>query len=175
MPQRWVHETLDLIIWGKSYWRLHRAKDSPSQTLGPGHRISRHPWYQRFGKDWTFDDPFPQRLLTRTRDRQLAQGPDAAEAFQAGITHDYFDKLWDDLDRSHRLQIARALRDLIADERLLKQWAGVDVAQGLVRRTYGAESGYLFPVETWESTPSLRADYPKLIRYIRSKSLAELA
>jgi hypothetical protein len=59
MPKRWLHESLDLVIWGHSYWRIHRGKDSASEALGQRHRAVGHPWYSRYGLEWSMEDPFP--------------------------------------------------------------------------------------------------------------------
>lgn len=42
MPSQAIHEQIDLILFGRSYPEVHKAKDAPIETLGPLHRILYH-------------------------------------------------------------------------------------------------------------------------------------
>lgn len=174
MPNRWFHEALDIVVWGKSYWPLHRAKDAAYSVLGPKHRAVGHAWYSRLNRDWTFAHPFPEMVLARTRQIRTARGPDAAERYQAAVTHDYFDAVWDTFCRADRERAAECVRQLILSPSVLREWAGVDVVRGLVKRTYGPEHGLLFPLDTWEAEPSLPHAYQHLRAYIMNKSVDNL-
>jgi hypothetical protein len=174
MPNRWLHESIDLIVLGKSFWQLHRAKDSASRTHGVKHRSVGHPWYSRFPREWTFENPFPESLLARTRHIRTSQSPEAAETYQASVIHDHFDRLWDSLDFNERRQLAQAIRHLVLSPDTLLEWAGVDVIRGLIKRTYGPENGLLFHVDTWEREPTLLPDYQNLCAYIKNKPIDDL-
>jgi hypothetical protein len=128
MPRRWLHESLDIVVWGESYWQEHKRKDAAYKTLGPKHRAVGHPWYSKFKRDWTFEDPFPPKVLEKTRRIRITKGGAAAEKYQANLTHDYLDRLWDTFDRADRRQVAESIRHLILNTRMLRDWAGVDVA-----------------------------------------------
>jgi hypothetical protein len=34
MPNAWVHTVIDLIVWGRPYFWLHKEKDKPHKILG---------------------------------------------------------------------------------------------------------------------------------------------
>ena len=57
---------------------------------------------------------------------------------------------------------------------MLREWAGVDVLRGLVKRTYDSDHAVLFPIERWEPEPSLPRDYQRLRAYITNKSIDAL-
>ncbi len=175
MPNRWFHEALDIAVWGKSYWSLHRRKDAAYRTLGPKHRAVGHGWYSRLNQDWTFDNPFPEMVLARTRQIRTSHGPDAAEKYQAAVTHDYFDALWDTFRRADRARVAECVRQLILDPNVLREWVGVDVMRGLVKRSRGLEHGLLFPVDAWEREPGLPRAYQHLRAYITNSPLTTLS
>lgn len=42
MPSQRVHRYLDLMFFGKSYWKIHKALDGPSKALGRRHRRLYH-------------------------------------------------------------------------------------------------------------------------------------
>ena len=174
MPNRLLHESFDTFLWGKSYWRLHKAKDSASTTHGIKHRFVGHPWYSRFPREWTFDNPFPEPLLARTSHIPTSRSPEAAEEYQASVTHDYLDRIWDSLDFNERRHLAEAIRRIVFSPKTLLDWAGVDIVRGLIKRTYGPEQGLLFPVATWEREPTLLPDYENLCSYIKHKSIDDL-
>jgi len=41
-PSQEIHEKIDLLLFGKSYPEIHRAKDAPIEMLGPFHRVLYH-------------------------------------------------------------------------------------------------------------------------------------
>jgi hypothetical protein len=110
-------------------------------------------------------------VLARTR---RINRPYAAERYQAAITHDYIDALWDMFRRPDRKRVAECVRQLILEPAVLREWAGVDVVSGLVRRTYGPEERFLFPVDTWEPESNLPSAYERLRDYITNRPIDAL-
>jgi len=68
---RWMHESLDIIAFGRSYWRLHKKIDEDPKGLGYRHRIYYHDWYWEFKKKWDFENPFPLRELDKAIPQDL--------------------------------------------------------------------------------------------------------
>ena len=62
MADGWIHSIIDLIAYGRPYFYIHRFKNETSKKLGWTHRIINHEWYQKFGKEWDFENPFPYFL-----------------------------------------------------------------------------------------------------------------
>lgn len=91
MPASWVHASIDLMAFGRSYFDLHKYKDHPWKILKENHRQLYHHWYKEFGKSWNFNEPFP--LIIHMRTNAFAN-PDKAEKYQSWIAHDYLDKIW---------------------------------------------------------------------------------
>jgi hypothetical protein len=168
MPNRWLHETHDLIVFGRSYWFLHKWKDAPSRTLGPRHRIKRHAWYGKCGRDWTLENPFPKDVLWANERLLHAKGADAAERFQANLAHDLLDRSWDRLSRDGRRACAGAFRAIVLDPPFLKIWAGIDVFESTLEVTYGNGT------KTWEFNPDLRRDWLRLKSYIEPRAIDDL-
>jgi len=168
MPLRWLHETHDLIVFGRSYWPLHKWKDAPSRTLGPRHRIERHDWYNRHGLDWILEDPFPRSVLLENRRKLLAEGPDTAESFQASLAHDLIDKCWDGLTRADKKGWAEAFKGIILSPRFLRTWAGIDVFESTLEVNHS--DGRV----VWEFQPSLNHDWRRLKTFIESRSIDRL-
>jgi hypothetical protein len=174
MPQRWFHEGVDIITWGRSYWRLHKKKDQAHETLGYRHRTIGHPWYQQFGRAWNLAEPFPTSLLLRIEQIRRDRGGLAAEIHQAAIVHDYLDRLWDQTSQPDRVSMAEALRAVLLDTKFLLTWAAVDVVNGRIKVTYGPGEYLLFPIERWEPDPSLPRDHHRLVQYIRGRAVQHL-
>jgi hypothetical protein len=42
MPSLSAHRYIDLLYFGKSYWKIHREMDKPVKYLGRGHRVLFH-------------------------------------------------------------------------------------------------------------------------------------
>jgi len=74
MPSHKVHNFIDRQLFGKSYWRLHRALDTPYIFMGKHHRVLLH-------------DGFTSALLAR----QLY--PTGPRAEQAALVHCQLDRL----------------------------------------------------------------------------------
>ena len=74
MPSHKIHNFIDRQLFGKSYWRLHRALDAPYIFMGKRHRVLLH-------------DCFTSTLLAR----QLY--PTDPRAEQAALVHCQLDTL----------------------------------------------------------------------------------
>ena len=121
MPPGWIHETIDMIAWGRVYWSVHRRKDRFWPELGTKHRIREHDFYQK-GRtlikqgvpieevlNWMY-----QYAKERTKSEWKEGLPaDVIEARQAGMAHECWDLLWDDFTSAERFDIASGLRDVI--------------------------------------------------------------
>jgi len=121
MPPGWIHQTIDMIAWGRIYWSVHKDKDRYWRELGTGHRIMEHPLYQKGLACAEAGKPLEDVLnfmydLARQRtqaDWQEGLCPDDIEARQAAMAHDCWDLLWDDLTPEERTGIAGAFRDVV--------------------------------------------------------------
>ena len=78
----------------------------------------------------------------------------------AQIDHDYIDKIWDDLSNFERKYCEGLLVWVILNPRILKDWAGVDILNGKIKRTDGNS-------EVWEDYPQLKTDYKRLHDYVK--------
>jgi hypothetical protein len=158
MPRRWVHETLDLIAYGRPYGHVHRKKDEESQRApGRRHREVGHDWYQAFGKLWSFSDPFPNWLKESIQRLRDAEGADSAEKRMVSDTHDYLDRIWDDLPEIDRIGRKAELAWVLLNPQVLKDWAGVDVLGGKIQRVVEGQ-------EIWENSPDIMSKYEDLCR-----------
>ncbi len=69
MPAGWIHQMHDMIVFGQTYPEIHRLKDACALKVpGRRHREVGHEWYQKFGKDWDFSNPFPESVNQQVRD-----------------------------------------------------------------------------------------------------------
>src|SRR3972149_2154262 len=114
MPPGWIHETIDMIAWGRIYWSVHEQKDRFSPELGSGHRIREHPLYQegltRIRQGMPLEEVL-NWMIERARgltqsDWEKGLPGDVIEAHQASMATDYWDLFWDDLTPAERLGIA---------------------------------------------------------------------
>jgi hypothetical protein len=103
-----------------------------------------------------------------------SRGGDAAERFQAAVTHDYFDRWWNPLTRCDRIQIAEGFRRLMLEPDTLREWAGVDVIRGLVKRSGDIEQGLLFDLDSWEVEMTLPSTYQRLRSYLVRTPISDL-
>jgi hypothetical protein len=157
MAAGWVHAALDLIALGRSYFDEHRRKDRFARTVGRWHRRYEHDWYWKFGHNWTLDEPFPREIAEQVEKLSPFEG----ERLQSNFSHDYLDRVWDDLDDEERCYWEGFFAWLIDNPRLLMTWAGVDVLGGRIARTgYGRTH--------WHSCPAVRGEYTRLKKYVDS-------
>lgn len=161
MPDFWVHVGIDLIAFGRLHFGLHKWKDKPSETLGRCHRARRHDWYQRFGKEWNLDEPFPNRLKHQVLSVGEKYDSSKAEKLMAYYAHDYMDRIWDELSPPERKYREGFFAWLLLNPTVLKEWAGVNVLQGEICRIIGSS-------EVWESWPQLKSEYKRLRRYVEA-------
>lgn len=158
MPQGWVHAIIDLICYGRSNFDLHKHKDEPHKWLSWEHRRLRHKYYQLFKKRWSFEDPFPLWLKEITR---VAGNSNKAEKLQSYVSHDYLDRIWDVSSKAKRTWIENFCMYLIRSPRLLRDWAGVDVKKGKIKRLIDGQ-------EIWEDCPELTIQWENLKRYVKA-------
>ncbi|MBI4297079.1 MAG: hypothetical protein HY676_00925 [Chloroflexi bacterium] len=121
MAPGWMHETIDLIAWGRIYWSVHEAKDKPWITLGRAHRQEKHELYQEARQcsvsgasvsdvlAWMTEQA---KKMTETRWKQ-GLPPDKIEAEQAYLAHDMLDYSWDFVPREERLGWVAAFKDVV--------------------------------------------------------------
>lgn len=121
MPPGWIHETIDMIAWGRVYWSVHNDKDRYWRELGTKHRIMEHPLYQKGLACVRGGMPLEQVLnfmYDQAKERTQADWgkrlpADLIEARQAGMAHDCWDLLWDDFTPAERRGIAGAFMDVV--------------------------------------------------------------
>ncbi|MCH8273732.1 MAG: hypothetical protein IH851_02995 [Armatimonadetes bacterium] len=159
MPSGWVHAVIDFLVFGRSYFDMHKEKDKAHETLGPMHRIRDHPWYQEFGNSWSLADPFPQWLREFMRQRRELEGDETAERQQACVVHDYLDRIWDDLGDAEREYWEGFFAWVLFQPDVLRAKFGVDVLKGRIQRVIDGE-------EIWEECPLLTAEYERLRTYV---------
>ncbi len=164
MARGWLHETIDLIAYGRPYHYIHKEKDAEAgRTPGLRHREVNHEWYQSFGKLWIFSDPFPNWLKNSIGS---IKEPEGAEEMMAFCSHDYIDRVWDwDLSSKPKRDRVRKYWEgffawLLLNPDILKKWGGVDVFEGAILREVGGAT-------VWEDAPDIRGEYERLIRLVR--------
>jgi hypothetical protein len=121
LPQRWLHNLIDIIAHGKhlgkSYWKYHQWKDEPSQTLGKFHRQVRHDDYKKIiqelkekGISINADNPYD--LLLSISSLKLPEKLKSPKEVIVGWTHEILDQVWSSLSREDKLGWAEAFRDV---------------------------------------------------------------
>jgi len=162
-----VHDIQSQVIYGRTYREVHKKKDAPSKWLpGKRHRCLRHGWYRKFGKRWTFADPFPNEIPRRRQRIGDTAGSTRGEEYMASVSHDYLDRIWDfdSLTREERKYTRNYWEAfhiwLVLNPRLLREWAGVDVFDGRIRRVIDG-------AEVWEDEPNVVVEYRSLYERAR--------
>ena len=161
MAKGWVHATFDLMAFGRSYFSLHQYKDHPWENLGTKHRELYHEWYNEFGKNWDFKNPFPLVIHLRTA---TIEDSDEAEKFQSMVSHDYLDKIWDTLNDKQRMTIEQRLKWFIENPKELNHVYEIDVFCGLIHRVIDGK-------EVVEPCPQLIQEYKRLRNYVAKINL----
>lgn len=157
MPAGWIHRTIDLLAYGRTYAHVHSQKDAASQTIpGMRHRTVGHEWYQRFGQDWDYTRPFPWVARESTEKIKDTCGPHRAEEYMSSLSHDWIDKTWDLLSREQRSYWEGFFAWLVYHPEILLHWADVDVERGRVRRIVNGN-------EIWSDEPEIAEEY-KMVR-----------
>ena len=156
MPSGWVHATMDLIVFGRPYFDLHKDKDKAHETLGSKHRIIDHDWYQAFGRVWTLSDPFPEWLGESIQRLADSEGAVRAEEHMVLNAHDYLDRVWDRLSFLERKYWETFFVWLLLNPRILENWAGVDVVNGRIHRVNEGK-------EMWEAYPEIISEYESVV------------
>jgi hypothetical protein len=168
MPPGWVHETIDLIAYGRIYRPVHQNKDAESQRI-PGlcHRQVNHEYYQKYLKDWDFNTPFPDNRKNLVQSLNETKGPVAAEELMASDGHDYFDKLWDQFTKIKRDYSEGFFAWLLYNPQVLECWADVDVIEGRIGYTIDGQ-------KVWEKSPETITDYKRLHRDVSRHHIGRL-
>lgn len=160
MPAGWVHQTIDLIAYGRTYAHVHRSKDAAAQVMpGNRHRTVGHEWYQRFGRDWDFDCPYPQVAKECIEKLRETYGPDVAEERLSSDSHDLIDRRWDEVWKEQRLYWEGFFAWLLYHPEILERWAEVDVIRGRIKRVVNGN-------EVWEDVPEAVGEYKMLRREV---------
>ncbi|MEW6086841.1 MAG: hypothetical protein AB1498_00805 [bacterium] len=161
MPNCWVHAVIDLIVYGRPYFDIHKKKDEPSKILGRKHRIINHDWYQAFGEKWNMSEPFPSCIKELTEILRKEKGGARAEEQMAWIDHDYIDKTWDFISNPEKKYREGFFAWILLNPDILKNWAGVDVLGSKIQRVIDSN-------EIWESCPELESEYNRLCIYVKA-------
>ena len=160
MASAFVHATLDLVAFGRHHFDLHQRKDAPSQELGTEHRSLNHEWYNAFGLDWDFRNPFPDELHRVIENIADKHGDAEAESSMANVGHDYSDRVWDKLGERERQDMTGSCLWLVFHPDVLRERFGVDVVSETIQRTIAGK-------QIWEPAPGLAKDYKRLYQYAR--------
>lgn len=181
--KRWMHDSFDIICFGRSYWGLHKKIDEKARELGIHHRIYDHDWYWEFKKKWDFENPFPIReldktipeilqsipqglkdtfeTLTVTKGDFLPQEALVKEAFQVYVCHCFWDRMWNEYSEEERQGLEKFIMAWILSPQLLYEKASVDVVEGKIKVKKNGEE--------WERSPNLQLDYANLVRIIHTE------
>lgn len=160
MPAGWIHQTIDLIAYGRTYAHVHRKKDAAAQIIpGMRHRAVGHDWYQSFGIAWDFSEPYPQASRQVIERLKESRGPDVAEERMSSVSHGMIDRCWDDLPREERLYWEGLFAWLVCNPDVLKTWAGVDVIRGRIKRVINGSV-------IWEASPETVGEHKNLRREV---------
>lgn len=179
--KRWMHDSFDIICFGRSYWWLHKKIDEKAKELSIYHRIYNHNWYWKFKQKWDFENPFPIRELDKTISEILQSIPQGLkdtferlaltegnflsqeqlvkEAFQVYVCHCFWDRMWDEYSTEERQWLKGFVMAWILNPKLLYEKAGVDVIEGKVKVKRNGEE--------WEDSSHLKQDYENLAEIIR--------
>jgi len=158
MPPVFIHSIIDLLVYGRPYFDLHKKKDAAYATLGVNHRKKNHQWYNLYLYEWNFDEPFPQSLKKVIEYVAQARGGDDAERDQSFASHGYYDRIWDSLSNEERRLQEGFFIWVLRQPEVLKQKFGVDVHGEKIERMING-------VKIWEDAPGLRKEYLRLCAY----------
>ena len=160
MPSGMVHSVIDLLAFGRHHFDLHQEKDAPAASLGIHHRKVDHQWYNAFGVEWNFDEPFPASLHRTIEHAGHARGDEQAERMMSFAAHDYLDRVWDSLSREHREYIEAFCIWVLLQPDVLKDKFGVNVYDEKIARS-------LSGIEVWDDAPGLKKEYLRLRGYAK--------
>lgn len=155
MAAGWVHASMDLMAFGRSYFDLHKYKDHLWKELGYKHRWVNHDWYNEFGKSWNFNKPFPPIIDMRT---QVFETDEQGEKYQSLVSHDYLDRIWDTLGSEQRRNFEEACKWFLENPEHLNRVYEIDVFKGLIYRVVDGK-------EVVENCSELIEEYKRLCRY----------
>ena len=106
MAPRWIHESFDILAFGRSYWWVHKEEDKASKYLGVEHRKVKHEFYQMFKhhNSNVFLSGIPE-LLPTLKDKKGG----------IRLIHSLVDKVWDELSLDQRMGSASVFKRLILE------------------------------------------------------------
>lgn len=160
MAAGWFHQTLDLIAYGRIYSKIHRQKDAAAKKIpGRRHREVGHEYYKQYGILWNHENPFPPSILEAIQKLKDSKGSEAAEEMQVAQSHDYLDRVWDDLSKLEREYWEGCFVCLLYHPDVLQSWAKVDVLHGRIHRIQDGK-------EIWEDAPEIVEEYRRLRREV---------
>lgn len=119
MPQRWLHELINIIAFGTGYWRYSKWKDQPWEWLGPAHRVECHDDYKRMVNEFKARGWLPSKTeITSPLEfgefvKQLPSGVRVNEKQLSGVAHEMMDQVWSQLSPKEREGWVAAFRDVI--------------------------------------------------------------
>jgi hypothetical protein len=119
MPQRWLHELINIIAFGTGYWCHSRWKDQPWGWLGPDHRVERHDDYKRMVDEFKDRGWLPSTTVIASPlefgelVKQLPLDVRVNEEQLSGVAHELIDQVWSELILEEREKWAAAFRDVI--------------------------------------------------------------
>jgi len=160
MPSGMVHSVIDLLAFGRHHFDWHQEKDAPAASLGIHHRKVDHQWYNAFGVEWNFDEPFPTSLHRTIEQAANARGDEEAERTMSFAAHDYLDRVWDSLSRDHREYIEAFCIQVLLQPDVLKDKFGVDVYEEKIASS-------LSGIKVWDDAPGLNREYLRLRAYAK--------
>jgi len=158
MASAFIHSIIDLLVYGRPYFDLHKEKDAAHAELGVNHRKKHHEWYQTYLDEWDFDEPFPPSLMQMIEHVKKTCGGDDAERDQSFASHDYIDRIWDSLSNEERRFQEGFFIWVLRRPDVLKQKFGVDVHGEKIERSINGQV-------VWEDAPGLRKEYLRLCAY----------
>lgn len=160
MASGMVHSVIDLLAFGRHHFDLHQKKDEPARTLGICHREMDHEWYNAFGVEWDFNEPFPVSLHRAIDYAARAKGDEEAERMMSFAAHDYLDRVWDSLSPDRREYTEAFCMWVLFHPDVLKEDFGVDVYDEKIARTLNG-------VKVWDNAPGLNKEYRRLLAYAK--------
>jgi len=119
MPQRWLHELINVIAFRAGYWCYSKWKDEPWEWLGSDHRVERHDDYKRMVDEFKAKGWLPSKTaITSPLEfgefmKQLPSSVRVNEEQLSGVAHEMMDQIWSELGREEREGWAAAFRDVI--------------------------------------------------------------
>ena len=121
MPQRWLHNLIDIITHGKyegSYWKYHQWKDEPSRRLGKRHRVERHDDFKKIIKNLEeigiipkANNPYDLLMFISSSNFHKSMNVEIIDLI--GFGHELIDYAWSLLTREEKIEWTKQFIDVI--------------------------------------------------------------